>query len=433
MTTDIPYQENTRTAFEPDWNNSAQKTLIAFANGIGGDLFFGVNANDKTWGLTRNETRDIERAAIDFCRTGVEPVLTDLVSMSVIPVAGGQFILKVSVMPGNDRPYAFLGKRYTGGAYVRDGASSFVASEEEIRSMIRESTPSPWEGRLSRSEVLTFEEATEVFGKHSLAFTTEQYCALHLTNEQGDFLRLAELLSDQNPTQIVLGIFSDDQRRITTKTFTGSIVRQVEEILTELQRLNPATVQKTGALAASRSYDWPPAVLREALINSVVHRDYDNKEPTKISVFKDRIECLSYGGIYGGYSVDDIIVEGMKSSRNESLAAIFQRLNWMKNNGSGLTMIRREYANTGVEPKLEASRRIFRAVLPRIVPQTSKKLIEKGGALFKAHETLSTPEIMSLLQMSRTSANTIVNTLMKKKMIEKTGSGRATRYKSLIR
>lgn len=131
--------------------------------------------------------------------------------------------------------------------------------------------------------------------------------------------------------------------------------------------------------------------------------------------------------------MEDIVLEGVSKCRNEHLADILRRLRWMENYGSGFPMIWREYANSGVEPKLEATRRVFRIVLPRIHDESRGSIKERCRELFESHDILAMADVMSSLNISRTSANSAVNALLREGMIEKFGSGRTTRYRSLLR
>lgn len=192
-------------------------------------------------------------------------------------------------------------------------------------------------------------------------------------------------------------------------------------------------IRKTEELSNKRQFAWPPKALREALVNCAVHRDYSQPEPTKVSIFPNRFEFLSYGCIPGRLSVEDIVLEGVSKCRNEHLADILRRLGWMENYGSGFPMIWREYANSGAEPKLEATRRVFRIVLPRIQDEPRQTLKERCIALFETHNMLSMADVMKMLSVSRTAANSAVNALLKDGQVEKVGVGRMTRYRSLLR
>lgn len=429
----LPECRSVRVEFQEGWSQTAQKTLLAFANTIGGDLYFGITDDGITKGLSKKAVNVISRTVQEFCRSEVEPVLVDMVSTKVISAGNCTYVLRVSVEPGEDRPYALKGKRYTGGAYVRDGSMSVTATEEEIRDMIRGSSPQPWESRLSRQTDLRFGETADIFKKYNVSFSSAHFLRLGLVDDADRFTQLGELLSDQNRTKLVVGTFSQDSASLSVREFSGSLLRQIDQAFAMFAAINPELIHKTGELANKRHFAWPPKALREALVNCAVHRDYSQSEPTKVSIFPNRFEFLSYGSIPGRLSVDDIVLEGVSKCRNERLADILRRLGWMENYGTGFPMIWREYANSGAEPKLEATRRVFRIVLPKIQDEQRGTTTERCRVLFETRDALSMTEIMNLLNVSRTSANTAVNALMKTGQIEKIGIGRMTKYRSLVR
>lgn len=429
----LPECRSVRVEFQEGWSQTAQKTLLAFANTIGGDLYFGITDDGITKGLSKKAVNVISRTVQEFCRSEVEPVLIDMVSTKVISAGNCTYVLRVTVDLGEDRPYALKGKRYTGGAYVRDGSMSVTATEEEIRDMIRESSPQPWESRLSRQTDLRFGETADIFKKYNVSFSPAHYLRLGLVDDADHFTQLGELLSDQNRIKLEVGTFSQDSASLSVREFSGSLLRQIDQAFAMFAAINPELIHKTGELANKRHFAWPPKALREALVNCAVHCDYSQSEPTKVSIFPNRFEFLSYGSIPGRLSVDDIVLEGVSKCCNERLADVLRRLGWMENYGSGFPMIWREYANSGAEPKLEATRRVFRIVLPKIQDEPRGTTTERCRALFETRDTLSMTEIMNLLNVSRTSANTAVNALLKVGQIEQIGIGRMTKYRSLLR
>ena len=433
MTEKPPLQEDVRVAFEKEWTRTAQKTLIAFANTLGGDLYLGLNEEGAATGLSKKDVKRISHALHTFCAEETDPVMLDLVSTKVMAADAGGYLLRATVLPGEDRPYAFKGQRYTGGAYVRDGSVTVTATEEELREMIRDSASESRESRLSRRTDLTFGEAAAVFRKYNVDFSPAHLRHLRLADDNGHFTLLGELLSDQNRTRLVIGTFSRDAASLSAHTLSGSLLRQIDRAFDLFAEMNPEIFHKTDGLANRHYFAWPPKALREALVNCAVHRDYAEPELTKVSVFPNRFEFLSYGSIPGRLSVEDIVLEGVSKCRNEHLAVILRRLGWMENYGSGFPMIWREYANSGAEPKLEATRRIFRIVLPRIHDDSRGALKERCRVLFENRDMLAMADVMSLLNISRTSANSAVNALLKDGLIQKIGNGRTTRYQSLLR
>lgn len=144
--------------------------MIAFANTLGGNLYLGRNKEGTATGLSKKDVQRISRALHTFCAEETDPVMLDLVSTKVMAADAGGYLLRATVLPGEDRPYAFKGQCYTGGAYVRDGSVTVTATEEELREMIRDSASESRESRLSRRTDLTFGEAAAVFENTTSTF-----------------------------------------------------------------------------------------------------------------------------------------------------------------------------------------------------------------------------------------------------------------------
>ena len=80
---------------------------------------------------------------------------------------------------------------------------------------------------------------------------------------------------------------------------------------------------------------YPPAALREALLNAIVHRDYAYSASTLISVYRDRMEIVSVGGLIPGFHLNDV-TSGLSICRNPKLANVFYRLSLIEAYGTGL-------------------------------------------------------------------------------------------------
>ncbi len=79
MRVDLPASQDVRVEFTEIWTEKAQKDLIAFANTLGGHLFFGVTDDGVLKGLSKKEVDKTVRSVLSYCRTGVEPVMVDLI------------------------------------------------------------------------------------------------------------------------------------------------------------------------------------------------------------------------------------------------------------------------------------------------------------------------------------------------------------------
>ncbi len=109
--------------------------------------------------------------------------------------------------------------------------------------------------------------------------------------------------------------------------------------------------------------DYPPESIREALLNAIVHRDYSFSESTLISIFEDRIEFVTIGGLVKGIVLDDVML-GVSVLRNQNLANIFYRLRLIEAYGTGILKINECYNDYAVKPMIETTCNAFKITLP---------------------------------------------------------------------
>lgn len=421
---EFPKQEGLTVEFKQAWGDTAKKTLIAFANTAGGELFFGIDDAGRPVGITESFDA-LARCVTRFCRCGVEPPMVGLVSFQELSIAHKR-IFKVCVVPGSDRPYGFHNNRLTT-AYLRVGSSSELATSEELMQLIRENNPVAWEDRLCVEDNLTFNELTAVFEQQGIGLLPAHWVTLGLRSKYGHWTNLGLLLSDQNPRVIRLNFISDGtvKRGIDCR---GSLLRQVQEILRTLDSLNETTIRKTGKLESERFRAWPPEAIREALVNCAAHRDYSIETPTVISPKDTMIEFLSFGTIPDGLGVDDIVLAGVGRCRNSKLSALLQRLGWMESLGSGLPDILKAYEGSNAAPEIQSNQRMFVIRLPRIDDGFVAKPRERLLRLFEQKPERTARELAEALGMSRAFVTMALGELVQAGKVKRIGNGRSVRY-----
>jgi ATP-dependent DNA helicase RecG len=111
--------------------------------------------------------------------------------------------------------------------------------------------------------------------------------------------------------------------------------------------------------------DYPEIVLREALLNAVIHRDYYIEGSILVSMFDDRLEIMSLGGIMPGVT-KELMRAGVSVPRNEKLAAAFHRLKLIEAYGTGIPRIFETYAKFGVTPEIPITSGGFLISLPNL-------------------------------------------------------------------
>ena len=93
-------------------------------------------------------------------------------------------------------------------------------------------------------------------------------------------------------------------------------------------------------------------------MNLLVHREYSFRASTFISLYEDRIEFTSIGGLVSGVTLNDIMM-GISVCRNIKLANVFYRLELIEAYGTGMLKIQEAYSGTGKSPKIETFRQCF--------------------------------------------------------------------------
>lgn len=409
------------------------KEVIAFANTKGGTLYFGVSDDGSVVGV-----KNIDQTILqlnNMIRDSIKPDVTMFVGYGTETV-DDKDILAVTVQKGTGRPYYLASKGLKpSGVYVRNGTSSDPATDTAIRRMIKETDGDSFETMRSLEQDLSFEAAEKQFEKRNVPFDPAKMQTLGMISPDGVYSNAALLLSDQCTSTIKAATFSgkDKGRFQDRREFGGSLFQQMEELYSYLDLRNQTRATFDG-LYRIDTRDYPEDALREALLNALVHRDYSFSASTLVSVYTDRIEFVSVGGLPSGTELDDIML-GLSVCRNPKLAAIFYRLQLIEAYGTGMPKIMNAYADTEVKPKIEVSSNAFKITLPNrnagadqvTAPIDAKEklilnLIESNGHIVRS-------DVDRLLDVSQATASRILKHMAAEGLIFQDGSGKKTRYR----
>lgn len=155
--------------------------------------------------------------------------------------------------------------------------------------------------------------------------------------------------------------------------FSGPLPDQVRGCLNHLENLSAHHLQKQDTVSQVRSWvSYPLPALRETLVNAVYHRGYgtDQYEPTKIYLFPDRIEIISYPGPVPGIELDHL-VEGERvppvPARNRRIGEFLKDLKLAEGRLSGVPKVFQAMRQNGSPSPVfdfDSGRSYFRATLP---------------------------------------------------------------------
>lgn len=165
----------------------------------------------------------------------------------------------------------------------------------------------------------------------------------------------------------VLSIYKGKDRSEPTAErhlLTGTLIEQARKSIELLNTESYMAFDKQSEKPNQVKY--PIRALQEAVVNAVVHRDYEILEPIRITVFSDRIEIRSPGALH--WAVDkDKFLKGKASPkwRNQSLAYLFNRMQLSQSEGQGIPTILRSMKEEGCpDPIFEIGQESVTCTLP---------------------------------------------------------------------
>jgi predicted HTH transcriptional regulator len=145
---------------------------------------------------------------------------------------------------------------------------------------------------------------------------------------------------------------------------TGSIIEQAKRAIELLHMQSYTVFDKLNVKPNQVKY--PARALQEALINAVVHRDYEIADPIRITIFLDRIEIRSPGTLHWGVNKDQFLAgKAGPKWRNQSFAYLFNKLQLAQSEGQGIPTIIRTMREEGCpDPVFEIGADSVTCILP---------------------------------------------------------------------
>jgi ATP-dependent DNA helicase RecG len=425
-----------------------KKEIIAFANCDGGKLYIGVRDDGTVVGL--DDPDGVSLQISNMVRDAIKPDVTMFLHYKTIK-EDGKDLVAVEIQRGTNRPY-YLAKKgmRPEGVYVRQGYSSVPATDTAIRHMIKETDGDRFEAMRCLNQELTFEAAKKEFDLREVEFGPQQMRTLKLIDQDNLYSNLGLLLSDQCVHTIKVAVFQGTDQTVfkDRREFSGSLMQQMNEVydFIDFRNQTRATIKKLYRIDVR---DYPEIAVREALLNLLVHRDYSFSASALISIYDDRIEFISIGGLMPGIDLEDIMV-GISVCRNQDLANVFYRLHLIEAYGTGMGKIMRAYEGMEEKPLIETTKNAFKIILPNInakyemgkvsAPKTESITNSVAGAkkslsneervleYAQSHGVITRNDVIELLEVSTSTASRVIRKMVKNNLLKRNGKARSTNY-----
>jgi ATP-dependent DNA helicase RecG len=346
--------------------NDLAGEIVSFANLEGGTIIIGVSDDGLIKGIT---LEDFEEKIMNICRNNCIPNIIPFYQEINIDDSR---VAVITIPKGVNKPYYTVDNKY----YIRVGTTKRIASREELMRLFQASGSihfdiSTVEGTTKKD--LNLDSIRDYFMKYNMFDLYEE------TEEAVDRILInADILREAGNTKectvgglLIFGKKVEDklpqsgisfahfrgtditEELIDKKQIVGNLPEVVEQALVIIKNniKTPSTI--VGAVRNEKEI-YPAIVLREALVNSVVHRNYSIiGSKIRVLMFDNRIEFHSPGKLPNTVTIEKMKI-GVSYSRNPFLVKYMENLRYIDQLGRGIPMIIKTMQKQGAkEPELK--------------------------------------------------------------------------------
>ncbi len=357
-------------------------TLSSFSNqDCGGIILFGIDEEQDFKAVGVYDAHDLQRGVVEQC-SQMSPAVRPL--FTVCELDGRWFVsAEVPAIDKTERPCFYMGQGRTAASYIRVGAEDLHMTEYEVYSYDAlknryKNDIRPVEqakiSDLDSSALASYIQIVQRDRPNMARLDAKHVYELMGISRDGVPSLAAVLLFGLYPQAFLpqlcitctavpgtaVGDKSREQQRfLDNRRIEGTIPEMLEQALAfACKNMKLATVVETTTGRRSDRYEYPVSVVREALLNALLHRDYSvytEGMPITLVMFHDGMEIRSPGGVFGKISVDRL-GEAQPDTRNPNLAVAMEKLGLTENRYSGIPSMRMEMKEYGLdEPELHDS------------------------------------------------------------------------------
>jgi len=411
----------TRTKeFKEMITNTFLKTVSAFSNYDGGEIFFGIDDNGNIKGLP-----DVKQACLD-----IENKINDSITPQpdyTLELQNNDRTVKLTVKSGLQKPYLYKSK-----AYKRNDTATIETDTLELSRLILEGKNIRFEELPCEDQELTFDTLCQKLKEciQIETFNQDTLKTLNLYSSAAGYNNAAGILADKNHFPgIDIMRFGENISVIHKRaTFENISILAGYEKVSEIFR-DYYQYEEIQGTERKKAEKIPEAAFREAIANALIHRVWDVESQIRVSMFDDRIEIISPGGLPSGITEDEYLSGKLSVLRNRNLANVFYRLGFVEIFGTGITRIKQLYEEGLNQPDFEVSENAIKIVLP--VFEKNLNLTEDERKIYKIlSKTMlkSISEIAPCVPFGKSKTTQLLKEMGKKGVVKTEGRGRGTKY-----
>ena len=425
--------------FKESYNSNIAKEICAMANANGGKVLIGVTDNGKIKPVVLNNRMKSE----------IQDLVRKFDPSFSVDISEFEGVIIIDVPEGKKKPYSTNGK-----FYMRQGACSQQLTRDEIRDFFIDEGLIRFDEKINKK----FDLKEDFNNKAYDNFLKKTGIETNLT--RNEVLRNLELLENNQLKNAGVLMFCNKASRfisnatitcalflgktktkiIDSKEFDADLYTNYQEAFKYLQsKLNTEYIIRGGG-ARKEVLELPKEALREALLNAMVHRDYFSPGNIQISIFFDRVEIFSPGGLVGNIKVEDLYTRSFP--RNYLMFGLMQRMELVEKVGSGLMRMkemmeeyllpqpeikagdawfeikfeRPDLQKMSVEERIEEYNRVSEKVSEK-VSENQHRILE----IIKDNKFTTVLQLRDILKISEKSVNSNLKKMKEKGLVKRIG------------
>ena len=318
------------------------KSVSAFANGLGGSLFFGIDNDGFIKGL--GDVQHVCEAISSKIRDYMDP----LPEVEMIPhIVDSSHVLQLKVNAGHYTPYYYVGDGQRI-AFVRVGDESLPATAEQLVRLVLKGSNKTFDSLPSdyRAEDYSFTILANSFKDRTKQEWERKYLlSFGLVTGAKSLTNAGALFADDCPlwqSRLYCTRWNGKEKgdAINDAEFTGNVLMLLREAMNFVKSNTKKGWEKLPNGRKNKP-EYAERAILEAMVNHFIHRDYTViGGEVHLDIYDDRLIVTSPGGMYNGMLIQDLDIADVSSERrNPILANVMAQLDYMEKRGSGLTRI----------------------------------------------------------------------------------------------
>ena len=340
-------REDQSTEFKESWRDEHLKNICAFANTKGGRLFIGINDNGQIVGVkdSKKLLDDIPNKVINYLGIIVGAVLHHCKD-------SGLDYIEI-IVPESSVPISYRGIYYVKSGSTKQELKGVALQQFIIKRMGKTFDELPANGaninsidegavrKFLRKAINANRVSLEADGDNILSVLSN----LNLLTEDGKLKNAAILLFGKDPRRFLISTYfaigrfgSSDHDLRYQDIIEGNIFEMPDRVMETLRAKYLVSPIRYEGLQRLEELEYPEESLREAILNSVIHKDYTGVH-IQLSVYDDKLILWNEGRLPADLTIEMLKAKHPSKPHNKNIADIFFKAGYIEAWGRGITKI----------------------------------------------------------------------------------------------